>query len=111
MRERKLLKKCPDGCGKDEYDLGEYRGFQLTQKPFYNGWAVYARKINVDKLDKLLLQNETFPNAFFLDTETSDHNTLEECENFCIKAVDDFYKEREDVIASLCKKNINEAKP
>ncbi|MFA5365545.1 MAG: hypothetical protein WC325_10245 [Candidatus Bathyarchaeia archaeon] len=98
MRERKVIKKCPDGCGKDEYDLGIYRGFALTQKPFYNGWAVYAEIMEPDELDKLLMQNNTFTNKFFLDTETSSHFTLEQCENSVTDDVDNHWKKKEQLV-------------
>jgi hypothetical protein len=101
MRARNILKKCPNGCGKDEYDLGIYRGFRLTQKPFYNGWAIYAELIEPDDVDKLLMQGNTFPNTFFLDTQTSDHFTLEQCENSVVSDVDNHWKKKQNILDSF----------
>jgi len=105
MRERIFLKKCTcnrgkDGgpCGKDEYSLGNYRGFELTQKPFYDGWAIYAEITNPDDLDKLLMQNNTFTNKFFLDTETSSHFTLEQCEESVISDVDNHWARKQELL-------------
>lgn len=101
MRERKFLKKCPDGCGRDEYNLGEYRGFELTQKPFFNGWAIYAEIMTPDELDKLLMQEQTFPNKYFLDTETESHFTLEQCEESVISDVDNHWKRKKEIIEAV----------
>lgn len=98
MRERKVLRKCPDGCGKDEYDLGIYRGFKLTQKPFYDGWAIYAELMVIDDLDRLMMQNNSFPNEFFDDTERMDKPTLEQIEQGIIQSIDNHWTEKKRII-------------
>lgn len=100
MRERKFIKKCPDSCGKEEYDLGEHRGFHLIQKPFYSGWAIYATRINPDLLDKELLKGQTFENSLFDDTERADHPSLEEIEKNVLVQVDQFWEKREEILKS-----------
>jgi len=98
MRERKFIRKCPDGCGQAEYDLGEYRGFHLTQKPFYRGWAIFAEKINPDLLDQEILKGSTFMNTLFDDTERADHPSLEDIEKNVISQVDEFWSKKEEII-------------
>jgi hypothetical protein len=106
MRERKFIKKCPDGCGKDEYDLGIYRGFKLTQKPFYNGWAIYAELVlGPDDLDRLMMGNNTFPNEFFDDTERIDNPSLEIIEQGIITSIDSHWADKQRII-----NNCNEGK-
>jgi len=96
MRVRKFIRKCPDGCGKDEYDLGIYRGFRLYQKPFFGGWYVYAELVHpTDELNALLLKEfEGLSGKIFLDTETSDHFTVEQCERYVIETIDKFWDKK-----------------
>lgn len=98
MRHRRFLRKCPCGCGRNEYNLGEHRGFALYQKPFYNGWYIYAEKLHPDMLDRALLLNETFPNRLFDDTERLAHPSLEEVEKNVLKMVDDFWQKKEKIL-------------
>lgn len=107
MRERVFLRKCDckqvPPCGKDVYSLGTYRGFKLTQEPFYNGWAIYGEIENPDALDTLLMQDNTFKNKFFLDTETSDHYTLEQCENSVTKDIDYHWETKQRILDNASK--------
>jgi hypothetical protein len=98
-RERKFIRKCPDGCGKDEYDLGVYRGFQLFQKPFYGGWQVYGdMTFEPDALDFLLMLKQMSPRRIQADTEMMTHPTLEQVEQGVIEGIDDYWKEKQSII-------------
>jgi len=100
MRARTFIRKCPDGCGKDEYDLGIYRGFHLYQKPFYDGWYVYAELEHPkDELDRLLLKEfEGLSGKICLDTETSEHFTVEKCEQYVIETIDKFWNRKQEIM-------------
>jgi len=98
-RKRRFLKKCPDGCEKNYYSLGLYRGFKLTQKPFYAGWAILAElALGPDDLDKLMLGNNTFPNEFFDDTERLGNPTLSQIEEAIIKEIDDHWTKKQKLL-------------
>lgn len=101
MRERKFIRKCPCGCGKDEYDLGLYRGFHLFQKPFFYGWYIYGSKLHPDELDVLLMAGNVFPNTFFDDTERLAHPSLEEIEQSVIEQIDSFWEKKRVIIEKI----------
>lgn len=99
MRERKSIRKCPDGCGKDEYDLGLYRGFHLYQKPYFNGWWIFAEKEEPkDDLDILLLPAPKIHTEAFYAEVVREDQSLEEAEKNVIAQIDDFWVIKETLI-------------
>lgn len=99
MRERKPIRPCPDGCGKTEYDLGEYRGFHLFQKPFYSGWWIYAEKTHPnDDLDQLLMNERIMSNKIFDDTEREAKPSLETVEKSVIDGIDEYWTRKQQIV-------------
>lgn len=98
-RERKFIKKCPDGCGKDEYDLGIYRGYHLYQKPFYHGWQIYGdMTFEPDALDYLLMLKQGNPRSIQDDTERMDRPSLETVEKGVIEGINNYWAEKQAII-------------
>lgn len=98
-RQRVFLRKCPNGCGKDEYDLGIYRGYHLYQKPFYNGWQIYGdMTFEPDALDYLLMLKQMNPRSIQDDTERIDRPTLETVEKGVIEGIDNYWAEKQAII-------------
>lgn len=117
LRKRVFIRKCPCGCGRDESDLGVYRGFSLTQKPFYDkDWIIYAEKKEMDELDRRLLVQSPFLGKLYADTGPHDvpsgHYTLEQIEENITKQIDDFWsrKDNEEQRHEQLKKTLKEMK-
>jgi len=98
MRERKFLRKCPCGCGKDEYDLGMYRSFHLYQKPYFSGWWIFAEKEAKDMLDIVLLPPSRFHVEVFYAEVVREYHSLEEAEKSVISQIDNFWERKEALI-------------
>jgi len=109
MSGRTPIRKCPCGCGKTEYDLGVYRGFHLYQKPYSEGWWVYAEKIEPkDELDQLLIpraqhHSESFfevsePPYIVVETDDLEGHYLKLAEKKLIEQIDTFWVRKETLI-------------
>lgn len=98
---QKTIGPCPCGkCGKNIYDLGNYRGFQIIQRPFFDGWKVKAEKIHEeDVLDQLILNNSEMCVAV-LEGNFSVDDLVRSIHN----EIDTFWKRKEHIV-NMAKQN------
>lgn len=102
IRKREVIRRCPCGCGKNEYDLGVYNGFHLYQKPFFNGWYVYAEKLHPDELDSLILNSmSTISGKLWDDTERLAKPSEMEMEKNVISSIDEFWIKKGRIIHQI----------